>query len=126
MSIYLIGFYNGNDEMVTLVNKETDESWSFESNSLTTTLNLRMPECSVSDLPADFAGNHLEVHHNGEVLFSFWTDPEDNYRIKHCTGGTWLNGVIATRGYKPTDGDDVGVALVNVNQTQEIRSWRSD
>lgn len=126
MSIYLIGFYNGNDEMVTLVNKETDESWSFKSNSLTTTLNLRMPECSVSDLPADFAGNHLEVHHNGEVLFSFWTDPEDNYRIKHCTGGTWLNGVIATRGYKPTDGDDVGVAVVNVNQTQEIRSWRSD
>lgn len=126
MSIYLIGFYNGNDEMVTLVNKETDESWSFESNSLTTTLNLRMPECSVSDLPADFAGNHLEVHHNGEVLFSFWTDPEDNYRIKHCTGAKWLNGVIATRGYKPTDGDDVGVAVVNVNQTQEIRSWRSD
>ena len=126
MSIYLIGFYNGNDEMVTLVNKETDESWSFKSNSLTTTLNLRMPECSDSDLPADFASNHLEVRHNGEVLFSFWTDPQDNYRIKHCTGGTWLNGVIATRGYKPTDGDDVGVALVNVNQTQEIRSWRSD
>lgn len=121
MSRYLSSFYNGNDETIRLVNKETDDSWSLKPDSLTT-LDLIMPECSDSELPDYFDANHIELRRlDGTVVFSFWTDPNDHDRIKRCTGAKWQNGVVKMDGYNPTDDADVGVALVN--QTQEIRAW---
>ena len=60
MSKYLTGLYNGNNEAITLVNKETDDSSSLKPDSLTM-LNLMIPECSDSDLPNYFAGSHVEI-----------------------------------------------------------------
>ena len=61
---------------------------------------------------------------DGEILFSFWTDPEDHYRMKYCKGAKWQNGVTVMAGFNPASDFDVGVALVN--QAQDIRSWSFD
>lgn len=111
MSKLLVAFFNNTSVPLSLVNfEDVDNDQTVEPYSMfRTKVHFNVPD--MSDCSKYFNGHHMEVRTGSQILFSFWDNDNDNYKLCYCSGTTCSDGKLIPDYYDGGNNATVGVVV---------------
>lgn len=119
---YLVVLLNNTDDVIHFINTEHsgDNQSLAARDAFRTKVHFDIPDNSESS--RYFDEHHMEIlDSNNQPLFSFWSDDDNDYKLKCCKKRDWQN-TIDIPGY--SDGGNYATVGIILNEDNTLRSFR--